>query len=185
MVHYKNIFFNLSNGIMNLPFSTAANPYADSDVLFLARSLLSRTPIVGYNRRKYYYFGNCFTSPEIIRYVLNQNGVLAYRHYSKFQIFGGDRRDAIRVPLWYLYICPTAVDFIKKVREAQAAWTKPEDFNITQFKILRAENWKTRSMTTNSISHVCAAMDKWSQVEKFDIVQYLDQVKKRMRQDGY
>ncbi len=122
MIYYKNILLSVSNGLNSICVSNAPNPYANKDARMLARVCLSYNPIIASNGKKYYYFCcDYWFDANMIQYLLNCNGVLAYRRYSAYQAFCAKRRMMVRVPLEYLKTHENANAFINKTFDLQSA----------------------------------------------------------------
>lgn len=121
MIYYKNILLNISNGLNSRRVSTAANPYADKDAQILACACMSDSPVTASNGQKYYYFCDNILDTNMIQYLLNCNGVLAYRRYSGYLVFYGERRPVVRVPAGYVASHPNADAFIKKIINSESS----------------------------------------------------------------
>jgi len=115
MIYYKNVLLNISNGLNSKRISTAPNPYADTDARMLSHACLSEGIVTASNGKEYYYFADRALNTDMIQYLLNCNGVLAYRRYSGYQLYYGDRRIVVRVPVEYVTSHPIANAFINKV----------------------------------------------------------------------
>ncbi|MCM1295701.1 MAG: hypothetical protein NC311_09180 [Muribaculaceae bacterium] len=120
MIYYKNVFLNISNSLNSRRVSNAPNPYADMDIQMLARACQEMRPVIATNGNAYYYFVDNYMSLEMIQYLLNVNGVVAYRRYSGYQVFYGGRQAVVRVPIKYLDKHPNARAFMDKVVDARS-----------------------------------------------------------------
>lgn len=135
MIYYKNIFLNISNSLNSRQVSNEKNPYSNTDALFLARSCQPVKSVVATNGKKYYYFVDDTLSTRVVQYLLNANGVLAYRRYSGYQIFyGNGTRAIVRVPADYVASHPQANVFINKIIDAQFnQMTALADIDVTKY----------------------------------------------------
>ncbi len=120
MIYYKNIFLNISNGLNSKCVSNAPNPYADTDAQMLARAFLSGGIVTANNGKRYYYFYDYSLDTKMIQYLLNCNGVLAYRRYSGYQVFCGKRHPVVRVPVEYVKAHKNANAFINKIIDMES-----------------------------------------------------------------
>ncbi|MGN0916816.1 MAG: hypothetical protein ACI4NZ_01250 [Candidatus Enterousia sp.] len=119
MIYYKNIFLNISNSLNSRQVSNKKNPYSNTDALFLACSCQTVKSVVATNGKKYYYFVDDALGTRVVQYLLNANGVLAYRRYSGYRVFYRDLREVVRVPADYVASHPQAKVFINKIIDAQ------------------------------------------------------------------
>lgn len=119
MIYYKNVFLNISNSLNSRQVSNEKNPYSNTDALFLARSCQPVKSVVATNGKRYYYFVDNDLSADVVQYLLNRNGVLAYRRYSGYELYYGGVRQVVRVPANYVASHPRANVFINKIIDAQ------------------------------------------------------------------
>lgn len=134
MIYYKNIFLNISNSLNSKQVSNEKNPHSNTDALFLARSCQPVKSVIATNGKGYYYFVDDALSTRVVQYLLNRNGVLAYRRYSGYQLFYGEIREVVRVPADYVASHPQANVFINKIIDAQLNnMAKLADIDVTKY----------------------------------------------------
>ncbi len=69
----------------------------------------------------------------MVQYLVNVNGVLAYRRYSGYQMYSGGRKEVVRVPVEYLDSHPEAKAFIDKVINSRFSAGNSAEFDIPQY----------------------------------------------------
>lgn len=134
MIYYKNIFLNISNSLNSRQVSNEKNPHSNTDALFLARSCQPVKSVIATNGKRYYYFVDNDLSADVVQYLLNRNGVLAYRRYSGYELYYGGVRQVVRVPADYVASHPQANVFINKIIDAQFnQMTALADIDVTKY----------------------------------------------------
>lgn len=119
MIYYKNVLLSLSNNLNSMRVSQKVNPYQDQDAQLLGTVCNSVSRVFATNGGEYYYFWNSSITPEEVQFLLNQNGVLAFRRYSEYRASYTGRHYLVRVPVSYVTSHPAAKQFIDKIKSFQ------------------------------------------------------------------
>lgn len=130
MIYYKNMLLSLSNGLNTMRVSQKVNPYQDQDAQLLGMSCNPLSWVRATNGREYYYFWDCAIEPEMVQFLLNKNGVLAFQRYSQYLVPYMGRRLVVRVPVSYVASHPMAQQFIDKVKVVQNNASRRSDINL-------------------------------------------------------
>lgn len=133
MIYYKNIILNISNSLNSRRVSNAYNYCSDLDAQVLAHECQVLHSVIARNGKSYYYFIEESLGTSIVQYLLNRNGVLAYRRYSGYQLFYGDLREVVRVPVDYVAKHPNANAFINKIIKEQSNPTPTADIDMPKY----------------------------------------------------